>query len=324
MYFNKSNSFYHGIMFHHFHDNKIHPKSQGSITKDDFFKLIKFIGRKNILDADVFIEKMKQKKIKTNQVCFTFDDGIKSQIDIALPVLQDLKIKSFFYPYTSMFDNKPDNIEVFRYFRTNYFKNINEFYTFFFNQILNSDLRIFFKKNSHKISIIKKRIPFYSYSDIKFRLARDFYLDKKRYEEIMFKMIKKKKFNYQSSYKKIFFQKKDLRLLDSLGHIIGLHSHTHPTKMEKLNYSDQNHEYKKSLFLISKILNKSKNKIKTMSHPNGSYNSNTLKVLKKSGIELGFKSVMVVEKEKGMKKINNSFLEIAREDHANIIKRMNK
>ena len=94
--------------------------------------------------------------------------------------------------------------------------------------------------------------------------------------------------------------------------------------MEKLNYSDQNHEYKKSLFLISKILNKSKNKIKTMSHPCGSYNSNTLKVLKKSGIELGFKSVMAVEKEKGMKKINNSFLEIAREDHANIIKRMNK
>ena len=208
MYFNKYNSFYHGIMFHHFHDNKIHPKSQGSITKDDFFKLIKFIGRKNILDADVFIEKIKQKKIKTNQVCFTFDDGIKSQIDIALPVLQDLKIKSFFYPYTSMFDGKPDNIEVFRYFRTNYFKNINEFYTFFFNQILNSDLRIFFKKNSHKISIIKKKLPFYSYSDIKFRLARDFYLDKKRYEEIMFKMIKKKNSIINLAIKKFFFKKK--------------------------------------------------------------------------------------------------------------------
>ena len=36
MYFNKNNKFYHGIMFHHFHDNGIHTKGQGSIDKDDF------------------------------------------------------------------------------------------------------------------------------------------------------------------------------------------------------------------------------------------------------------------------------------------------
>ena len=32
---------------------------------------------------------------------------------------------------------------------------------------------------------------------------------------------------------------------------------------------------------------------------------------------------MTIEPEKGMKKINNSFLEIAREDHAKIMKMMN-
>ena len=41
------------------------------------------------------------------------------------------------------------------------------------------------------------------------------------------------------------------------------------------------------------------------------------------GIELGFKQIMTIEKENGMKKINNSFLEIARQDHAEIFKRMN-
>ena len=46
-------------MFHHFHDDKIHKKGQGSISKDDFYKLIKFIGRKNILDANIFFEKLK-------------------------------------------------------------------------------------------------------------------------------------------------------------------------------------------------------------------------------------------------------------------------
>ena len=49
MYFNKNNNFFHGIMFHHFHDGDIHAKGQGSISKDDFYKLIKFIGRKKDL-----------------------------------------------------------------------------------------------------------------------------------------------------------------------------------------------------------------------------------------------------------------------------------
>ena len=57
-----------------------------------------------------------------------------------------------------------------------------------------------------------------------------------------------------------------------------------------------------------------------MSHPCGSYNDSTLNILKKLGVELGFKNVMNIEIEKNMKKINNSFLEIARQDHSKIMK----
>ena len=57
-----------------------------------------------------------------------------------------------------------------------------------------------------------------------------------------------------------------------------------------------------------------------MSHPCGSYNENTKKILKKLGIKLGFKQVMSVEKEKNMTKVNNSNLEIARQDHADIMR----
>ena len=61
-----------------------------------------------------------------------------------------------------------------------------------------------------------------------------------------------------------------------------------------------------------------------MSHPCGSYNNDTLEILKELGIELGFKQIMTIEHEKGMKKVNNSFLEIARQDHADIYKRINQ
>ena len=322
MYFNNTNNFFHGIMFHHFHDEGIHARSQGSISKDEFYKLINFIGKKNILDADVFFEKFKQNKLKENELCLTFDDGIKCQIDVALPVLEDLKIKSFFYVYTSMFEGKPDNLEVFRYFRMNYFNNVNEFYMNFY-KVLNKDLDNFFKINEGVIKNTKIKIPYYSIKDIKFRLIRDKYLKKKDYEIIMHNMMKEKNFEPKKHYSNLFFDKKDLKELDSLGHLMGLHSHNHPTLLESLSYDEQKLEYENCISIISNIIKKPKNLIKSMSHPCGSYNNHTLEILKELGIELGFKQIMTTELEKGMKKINNSFLEIARQDHAEIVKRMN-
>ena len=322
MYFNKYNNFYHGIMFHHFHDDGIHTKGQGSIDKDDLYKIINFIGRENILDADIFFEKFKSDKLKNNEVCLTFDDAIKCQIDIALPVLEELKIKSFFFVYSSMFQGKPDNLEFFRYFRMNYFKSVDEFYDSFY-EFLDKDLKSFFEKNNVKIKETKIKFPTYSISDIKFRLVRDVFLTKVQYEDTMFSMFKEKQFNHNEYSKKLFFQKNDLQTLDNLGHIVGLHSHNHPTLLEKLSYDEQKNEYEKNLSLISSILDKPKNEIKCMSHPCGSYNADTLEILKELGIELGFKQIMSIEPEKGMKKINNSFLEIARQDHADIFKRMN-
>ena len=322
MYFANNNNFFHGIMFHHFHDDGIHTKGQGSIDKDDFYKMINFIGRNNILDADIFFEKFKNNKLKEKEVCLTFDDGIKCQIDVALPILEELKIKSFFFVYTSMFEGKPDNLEIFRYFRMNYFNNVDEFYNSFY-QVLDKDLKTFFEDNNDKIKATKIKFPHYSIEDIKFRLVRDIFLTKSQYEETMLLMFKEKQFNYKDFFKKLFFQKDDLKTLDSLGHLVGLHSHNHPTLLEKLNYDEQKDEYEKCLSSISNILDKPKNEIKYMSHPCGSYNKDTFEILMELGIELGFKQIMTIEPEKGMKKINNSFLEIARQDQAEIYKRMN-
>jgi len=323
MYANSNNNFFHGIMFHHFHDDGIYTKGQGSIDKDDFYKMINFIGRNNILDADVFYEKLKNNNLKDNEVCLTFDDAIKCQIDIALPILEELKIKSFFFVQTSMFEEKPDNLETFRYFRMNYFKSADEFYDIFY-KVLDKDLEPFFEKNSDKIKEKKIEFPIYSIGDIKFRLVRDFFLTKVQYEEAMFIILKDKQFDYKDFSKKLVFQKSDLQTLENLGHLVGLHSHNHPTLLEKLSYDEQKNEYEKNLSLISSILDKPKNEIKSMSHPCGSYNEDTLQILKELGIELGFTSIMTIKPEKGIKKINNSFLELARQDHAYIFKKMNK
>ena len=55
----------------------------------------------------------------------------------------------------------------------------------------------------------------------------------------MLDLMKKKNFVPEDNYKNLFFEKKDVIKLDKLGHSIGLHSHYHHTKKEKLSYQDQ-------------------------------------------------------------------------------------
>lgn len=322
MYFSNNNNFFHGIMFHNFHDQNLHKKSQGSIDKDDFYKIIKFIGRKNILDAEEFFNRLKENKLKEYHTCLTFDDGSKSQYDIALPVLEDLNIKSFFFTYSSLFEDNPDLLEIYRYFRTNYFKNVDDFYKNFYKN-LDKNLENFFNIKKKIINDNKIKFPHYSISDIKFRLVRDQLLSPEEYKNVMLKMFKTKYFNPKDYYKILFLNKEHLIQIKKLGHLIGLHSHSHPTLLENLNYDEQFNEYQNNINILSDILKINKSEIKFMSHPSGSYNKDTIKILINLGIELGFKQIMTLEPEKGMTKINNSFLEIARQDHADIIRMMN-
>lgn len=305
------NDFYHGIMFHHFHDNKIFKKSQGSISKDQFYKIIKIIGRKNILNANDFYEKLKTKKLKNNETCLTFDDGLKCQYSIGLPVLEDLNIKAFFFINTSVYKGNYQMLEIFRYFRTNYFQNIDQFYEIFFSYFHKNALDKFFEQN--KTHIIKKLnlFSFYSLNDVKFRFVRDYMLNQEDYITIMKKIFKKKEFKINSVNKLLYFSKKELKDLDKKGHIIGLHSHSHPTRISDLSYKKQLEQYKQNQLVLSKILNKDKKDIKFMSHPCGDYNQITLKILKQLDIELGFLHNLVTNSRNNLK--------IPRMNHANIV-----
>jgi peptidoglycan/xylan/chitin deacetylase (PgdA/CDA1 family) len=318
-----SSKFYHGIMFHHFHDNKKHNKSEGSISKDDFYKIIKFIGKKNILNASEFFLRLKENRLKSNHVCITFDDALKSQFDIAMPVLQDLNIKCYYFVYSSLFTNEPDLLEVYRFFRNNFYKNNNEFYKEFY-KLLNTKLDSFFSLKKKIIKEKKNQFPFYSFEDIKFRLVKNYLLSNDKYKKIMNKLFEIKKFKPSKYFNKLFVNKKDLIKIDSMGHTIGLHSHTHPTFIEGLSNKKQRIEYEKNRTILAKILNKNKNSFFSMSHPCGSYSNSTLQILKDLRVNLGFKQMMKVDKNRGMSRINNSHLEIAREDHTTILKKIIK
>ena len=65
-------NFPHGIMFHRFHKKGKKSAGIGSISQDDLEKILKFIGIKNIVTPNQWIEKIKNKSLKKKRYLFNF------------------------------------------------------------------------------------------------------------------------------------------------------------------------------------------------------------------------------------------------------------
>lgn len=304
-----------GIMFHHFHNKKKFLKGQGSISGNKLIKIIKYIGKKNILNPSNIETFLKKKNGKIKYV-LTFDDGLKCQIDIALKILKKHNIKGIFFIFSSILTSKPDLLEVYRDFRNVCFKNIEHFYFSFFNSISKNYLKkldIFYKKKLDFIKKIKKNSPYYTYNDIKFRVLRDNIL-KKNYKTIMLKMFKKYNYNYKAKIKDLYMNAQDIIKLETQGHFIGLHSHNHQSNLFLLNQRLQTKEYKKNKRILEKYL---KNKILFASYPFGNYNLKSIKALKHNKIKFAFCKNMLKHKTS-----NNLFLKLPRENHSDLIRKI--
>lgn len=153
----------------------------------------------------------------------------------------------------------------------NYFESINLFYDEFFRilpEIINNqDLSSFLEENPGKIRTMQETYSFDSLKGIKFRLVRDFYLKNDEYQQLMFLMFKKFDFDYQAALEDLFLTKENVKEISDLNHIAGLHSHTHPTKLELLRLQLKKNEYVENKKILEEITHK---EITSVSHPLGS------------------------------------------------------
>lgn len=304
----------HSIMFHHFHDNQ-HAKGQGSIDAEQFEQIINWLRAKyNLIGAKEYLVKYENDNLGINDICLSFDDALLCQYDIAIPILEKYQIDAFFFIYSCVFSDKPDNLEIFRYFRNNYYTEMDDFFNEFFKVVDErlGDEIVVHRQSFNEIDYLIE-FPFYTQNDKWFRYIRDQVLVNDEYENILFHMMKMKQFSASKIADKLWMSEEQVRDIYNKGHSVGLHSYTHPIPLEKLNYHDQLKEYQLNLEHLTSITGK----IESMSHPYGSYNSDTLDILSKLGIKIGFRSNFFVKEVK-------SKFEIPREDHMNILKEINQ
>lgn len=253
------------IMAHYFHDNKRFKEIPGSISKQKFKTIVK-------------------KNLKKNYI-YTFDDSLKSQYHIAMPILNKFRLKGIFFMNTFQFDNTYNYNEISKFFIKKYYKNLNTFTKEFLN-ILGTN----FKFSNMDIKSIKLKSPFYSTDEVKIRIVR--LKNNNLYNKTLKKMFKINKFNYKKFQKKIFMNKKEILNL-SKKHYVGLHTHSHYFNFDKLDKKKQYKEISKNKQILEKIINK---KIDLISYPIGKFNNLTLKILKNMKISYGFLNTIKNEK----------------------------
>lgn len=270
------------IMFHYFHNNISKKYGQGSISDKKILDTINKIGRDNILDIDIWLEKYNTNTLGKYETCFTIDDGLKCQYNVLLPILKKFNIKAGWFIYTNPIDNKSEIIDIYKYFCGIYYNNYNEFYKDFFILI---DNKLF---HEIKIKFIESKylnnVKFYSYNDRLFRYIRDIILSKQEFKNLILKMIKLKNVNINNLIKNIWMTEDDIKEL-SKTQLIGLHSTSHPTRMDLVDAKQQYEEYNNCKVRLEKLINK---KIYILSYPCGRYNKDTFEILKKIDIEYAF------------------------------------
>ncbi|MCX7836046.1 MAG: polysaccharide deacetylase family protein [bacterium] len=296
-----------GLMFHHFHDHQRHPEVQGSIDAETFEALLRFVGLDRIVPAQLWMERFLDGTLPEDALCLTFDDALRSQYDVAFPVLQKLGLTGFFFIYTSPLEGVVEKLEFYRYIRTTQYRTIDEFYQHFFEVCEASEYRELYEQGRKRFREEDWAIyPFYSYNDKLFRHIRDFALGQERYYEIMERIVAEHSLDYRTIYELLWLNRVTIEELHRAGNVIGLHTHTHPTDIRQMPYHQQFLEYNHNLHVLQTITQQTP---VAMSHPNGRYNDDTLDILQRLKIRIGFRS--------DMQKLDSDHpYEISRYDHA--------
>jgi len=303
-----------GLMLHHFFDKNNHPEGQGAISQCDFESLLDYIENNyNLINAEDWMARALSDSLDKKDVCLSFDDGLRCQYDIALPVLQRRGITAFWFVYSSVFNGEVGNLELYRYYRTVSFDNISDFYNGFETQLQDFD---FYSDVQERLKGFKSKEYLAEYSiytdqDRRFRFIRDVALGPDRYEKVMDSMISNGGMDIESLFECLWMDNTCIRELHKLGHVVGLHSYSHPTKLSDLSASEQFEEYRKNYEHIREVIGISPI---AASHPCGSYNKDTLGILRELGVKLGFCSNMLQK--------TSSLLELPREDHSSIMKKL--
>jgi peptidoglycan/xylan/chitin deacetylase (PgdA/CDA1 family) len=306
-------------MFNHFHDGPaaapgvLHAAGQGSISQDDLAQIIERVDRRRILPAHAFLNRAIENRLGEGSLCLTFDDTLRCQYDLAVPVLENYGLTAFWFVNSSVLQGNIERREIYRQFRNTAFATVDDFYAAFFVALHESPMGELAERSLRQFEPATYLTAFPSHTDAdkRFRFVRDRVLGERHYPPLLDAMMMQAGFDVRRVARSLWMDDGAVRSLHEAGHVVGLHSHTHPACMADLDEDEQRYEYRSNFNHLTAVLGEPP---VAVSHPCNSYNDHTLALLRSLGVKLGFRSTMS----------DGAYgaLELPRENHANLAVRV--
>lgn len=297
------------IIFHHFWDSR-HLKVPGAITAEELDDLLAIWGNHGLISPYEWMDEFQKFGRMPKAGCITFDDALLCQYDLALPVLESRGLQAFWFVYSAPLMGEFSSLEIYRHFRTRCYPLFDEFLRDFLDAAceLGHGALIDNAKNSFESSNYYKEYSTYSDKERLFRYVRDVAMRQTLYETVMDYLLEKRNFSRASLGSEVWLTEAHVKELHDADHIIGLHSYSHPVRMEHFTYAEQFAEYSRNKTHIEKVTGTVCN---VMAHPSNSYNDVTLKVLSELEVVAGFRANDIMP--------DAGALELPRVDHSELM-----
>tara|TARA_S200000501_G_scaffold376655_1_gene432250 strand:- start:669 stop:1622 length:954 start_codon:yes stop_codon:yes gene_type:complete len=252
-------------------------KFKNQIT--NFEKIFNIIGFDDALDV-----LNSRRKYKKPFLLLTFDDGYMDHYKYVLPFLLKKKHKGLFYPFANSLKKgfitdtnkihfilaKNTKIEMIENEIITYLKNFTKYNL----KKINVAREIIYKNrryDNHKISFVKRLLQYYLPSKIRYKIND--YLFKK--------LVTKDKLEF---YERLYLKKKHLKEMKNHNMHFGSHGTSH-NYLGFMSSKEQNLEIKNSLIFLKNLFPKENNF--SICYPYGSFNKETIKIVKKYNFKLG-------------------------------------
>ena len=272
-----------------------YPNIKGIEIKE-FESQMRFLKKNfNILSSDEFTNILKSNSFKKKpSVLLTFDDGYKDHFKYVFPVLNKLKISGFFFPVTSTL-------------KRNLLLNVNKIHlilekVFDKKKLLNRifeeiELKTGKKPEDLKLEALSLKSKFDDRDTVFIKRLLQFYLPKKIREKITNKLFNEiANIDNKEILNGFYLNQTEVIEMSKNNMNFGIHSENH-LHLAKLSYQKQLKEINMSLNYFKNIGILSN--IKSICYPHGSWNNDTIKILKKNKILFGLTT------ERGDINVNN-------------------
>ena len=297
-------------MFHRFCAPGEAVRPQGALTPQEFERILLFIGPNCILAPGEWMDRLSRGALEPHHLCITFDDGLRSQFEHALPVLDHLGLKGFWFVYSCVFKGETVKAEIYSHAAAQLggmSALVSEFFARAPRELRDQLSSPEFAAYSARTRAVA---PFYSEQDLQYRFLRNRPENRAVFESLMDQLLRDHGISPEAVASQLWLTDADLRSLAQGGHAIGLHSYDHPYALSDLPRDQQREQYEQNFAHIAAATGQPP---RSMSHPLNSYNDDSLTILHDLGIRCGFRANIAPVASRG---VNPSPLEIAREDAA--------